>query len=88
MELPQDFHVDLLFPDNYSDFIAEVYFKDRLVLVINQEKGPNQLDVEFGLDIRGFPDRCLSMGSKMQLFTREADFENFKKKNNLRFWNF
>jgi len=57
MELPQDFHIDLLFPDDHSDFIAEVYFKDRLVLVIDQEKGPNELEVEFSPDLRGLPER-------------------------------
>ena len=49
-ELPKDFRVDLLFPDEYSDFIAEVYYKDTFLLVISQEKGPDNPDIEFYLN--------------------------------------
>ena len=56
-DLAFEFRVDLLFPDDYSDFVAEICYKDRLVLVIVQERGPDELDVEFASDVRGFPDR-------------------------------
>ncbi|MGQ0541624.1 MAG: hypothetical protein ACT4O9_07225 [Blastocatellia bacterium] len=54
-ELAPGFHVDLLFPDDNSDFIAEVYYKVRLVFVISQENGLNDAEVDFDEDIRGFP---------------------------------
>lgn len=56
-ELPDGFRVDLLFPEEYADFIAEVYYKDRLVCVISQENGLEKAEVHFAEDVRGFPER-------------------------------
>lgn len=55
------FQVDILYPDEYVDFIAEIYFKERLVCIITQENGPDALEVEFDSDVRGFPER-MSLG--------------------------
>ena len=41
------FTVDLLFPDEYSDFIAELYFREDFLGVIDQEKGFDNLEIEF-----------------------------------------
>ena len=57
VELSDGFHVDLLFPEEYSDFIAQVYNKDRLVCVISQENGLEEAEVEFAEDVRGFPEK-------------------------------
>ena len=60
-ELRPGFHVDILFPDKYSNFIAEVYFRDRLVLIISHEKGSDRAEVEFDRDVRALPER-MSLG--------------------------
>jgi hypothetical protein len=39
--------VDLLFPDDCTDFIAEIYFDNNLLCTVSQEKGLNHLDIEF-----------------------------------------
>lgn len=39
--------VDLLFPDERSDFIAEIYFDNNLLCTVSQEKGLDNLEVEF-----------------------------------------
>lgn len=41
------FRVDLLFPDEYSDFIAEIYFDGKFICTISQEQGFDNLDMEF-----------------------------------------
>ncbi|PYS99338.1 MAG: hypothetical protein DMF63_12025 [Acidobacteria bacterium] len=56
-ELAPGFRVDLLFPDEYSNFVAEIYFKDRLVLLVSQDKGLDSAEVEFDRDVRGLPER-------------------------------
>ena len=60
--LDSGFQVELLFPDEYSEFIAEVYYKDRLVFVINQEKRLDKAEIEFAADVRGFPERMSLQG--------------------------
>jgi len=52
-KLPEGFSVDLSFPDEYSDFIAEVYYKDRLIFVISQEHGFQSAEIAFDRDVRG-----------------------------------
>jgi hypothetical protein len=48
MNIPNtDFRVDLLFPSEYSDFIAEVYFRDEFVCLILQENGLALLELKF-----------------------------------------
>jgi hypothetical protein len=42
--------VDLLFPDDYSDFIAEIYFDNNFLCLVSQEKGLDNLEIEFGND--------------------------------------
>jgi len=61
-ERPPGFHVDLLFPDKYSDFIAEVYYEDRLVSVISQENGLNDAEIKFDSGVRGFPEKMSLKG--------------------------
>ena len=56
-ELAPGFHIDLLFPDEYSDFVAEIYYKERLVIVISQENGLDNAEVEVASDVRGFPEK-------------------------------
>ena len=54
---PSGFDIDLLFPEDYSDFIAEIYYQERLVFVISQESGPGRFDLEFDTDVRGRPPK-------------------------------
>ena len=56
-ELHPGFHVDLLFPDEYSAFTAEIYFKDRLVFLTSHERGLDNAEVELAPDVRGLPER-------------------------------
>ena len=56
-ELAPGFRVDLLFPDKYSNFIAKIYFRDRLLLIVSQDKGLDNAEVEFDRNVRGFPER-------------------------------
>lgn len=60
--LEPGFRVDFLFPDEYSDFIAEIYYNERLVLIISQERGLDDADVEFDSDVRGTPERMRLRG--------------------------
>ena len=73
MDLGSGFHVDLIFPDEYTDFIAEIYHKDRLVFVISQESGFENAEVEFSTDVRGSPE-------KMSLSGLEAAIAYSKKR--------
>lgn len=80
-DISQGFRVDLLFPDEYSDFIAEIYFKDRLVLVISQERDPSELEIEFGDDVRGFPGRVPLTGLEDAIdYAKRRLFELRKEK--------
>jgi hypothetical protein len=41
------FRVDILYPDEYEDFIAEIYFEDNYICTISQDKGFEDLQMEF-----------------------------------------
>ena len=43
-----NFRVDILFPDEYQEMIAEVYFQDEFVCLITQEDGSESTDIEIG----------------------------------------
>jgi hypothetical protein len=45
-ELNSNWQLTLLFPDEFSDFIAEIYYQNEFVCLISQENGCNQLDIE------------------------------------------
>lgn len=47
MKLPNEFELDLLFPDEYSDFIAEICYRGQFICLISQEKGYDHLQIEF-----------------------------------------
>jgi hypothetical protein len=78
-EMDPDFHIDLLFPDEYSDFIAETYYKDRLVFVISQEKGPDNLELEFGSDVRGFPEKMSLRGLEIAINNAKQRLNDLRK---------
>jgi hypothetical protein len=46
-EFTEGFRVDLLYPDEYSDFIAEIYFDNKFICLISQESGPESLEISF-----------------------------------------
>lgn len=52
-KLQGEFRVDLLYPDEYNDFIAEIYYKDRFLCLISQENGFEDLEMEcFSTDVK------------------------------------
>lgn len=44
----EGFDIDIMFPDEYSDFIAEITYKKHYICTIVQERGPGQFDISFG----------------------------------------
>ncbi|HEX8279706.1 MAG TPA: hypothetical protein VF540_13470 [Segetibacter sp.] len=46
VELDENWRVVLLFPDEFNDFIAEIYYQDVFLCMISQESGYDQLDIE------------------------------------------
>lgn len=46
MKLPDDFEIDLLFPDDNTDFIAEICYQEQFVCLISQEQGFDHLEIE------------------------------------------
>ena len=44
--LNKDFRVDILFPDQFQDMIAEVYFQDEFLCLISQDEGYDSIDLE------------------------------------------
>jgi hypothetical protein len=52
---PDGFDIDLMFPDEYSDFIAEITYKLHYICTIEQERGPGQFDVSFRPIPESFP---------------------------------
>lgn len=45
-DLGKDFRVDILFPDEFQDMIAEIYFQDKFLGLVSQEEGFNSIDIE------------------------------------------
>ncbi|HBR58850.1 MAG TPA: hypothetical protein DEA22_15485 [Blastocatellia bacterium] len=48
-KLATGFNVDILYPDEYNDFIAEIYFEGNFICIISQEHGSQDLDIEFNI---------------------------------------
>jgi hypothetical protein len=47
VDMTEDFRIDVLFPDEYQDFIAEIYFRQTFICLISQEHGFDNLEIEF-----------------------------------------
>lgn len=45
--VPQGFQVDIGFPDEFSDFIAEIGYEGTFICLISQERGPDKPDITF-----------------------------------------
>ena len=45
------FRIDLLYPDEYKDFIAEIYYDDKFLCLISQENGVENREMEFDSDM-------------------------------------
>jgi hypothetical protein len=43
-----DFDINLMFPDEYRDFIAEIVYKSEWVCNVTQEEGPLNFNIELG----------------------------------------
>jgi len=55
--MDQRFHVDVLSDQDFEDLIAECYVDDECVMIVNQERGPDHLEVEVLLRPDGRPRR-------------------------------
>ncbi|QQS40239.1 MAG: hypothetical protein IPM63_12845 [Acidobacteriota bacterium] len=67
MDETTGFHVDLLFPDEYENFIAEIYFNKDIVCILSQDTGYESIDIEFPSE-------------KLGLFQRRRHEHSFKLK--------
>lgn len=47
-ESDDEFMVSLMFPDEYTDFIAEICYKSEFICRLHQERGPGNFSIEFG----------------------------------------
>jgi hypothetical protein len=45
---PEGFDIVLMFPDEYSDFIAEIMYKGHYIGTVIQERGPGEFDIVLG----------------------------------------
>ena len=54
MDESTGFHVDILFPDEYEDFIAEIYFNKSIVCILSQDTGHESIDIEFPSESRAY----------------------------------
>lgn len=45
-EINRDFRVDILFPNEFQDMIAEIYFRNEFLCLISQDEGYDSIDVE------------------------------------------
>lgn len=45
-ELNKDFRVDILFPDEFQDMIAEIYFQGEFMCLLSQDEGFDSIDIE------------------------------------------
>lgn len=50
-----EFAVNLMFPDEYQDFIAEICYGSECLCIIHQELGPQQYSIEFGNAVKHPP---------------------------------
>jgi hypothetical protein len=50
-----DFEIDLMFPEEYRDFIAEIAYKSEWVCTVTQELGPLNFSIELGDYSKPFP---------------------------------
>jgi len=50
-----DFEVNLMFPDDSSDFIAEIVYGSEWVCNVTQEEGPLDFNIELGNCAKTFP---------------------------------
>jgi hypothetical protein len=55
--MDQRLHVDVLSDEDFEDLIAECYIDDECVMIVNQEHGPDHLEVEVLLRPDGQPRR-------------------------------
>jgi hypothetical protein len=46
-DVPQGFQVDIGFPDEFSDFIAEIVYEGTFICLISQERGPDSPEIMF-----------------------------------------
>ena len=50
-----DFEINLMFPDEYQDFVAEIIYKSEWVCTVTQELGPLDFSIELGNCSKPFP---------------------------------
>jgi hypothetical protein len=53
LDLNKNWRLVLLFPDEFTDFIAEIYYQDNFVCLISQENGYEKLDIEIHSNLIG-----------------------------------
>src|SRR5213592_353182 len=60
---PEGFDIVLMFPDEYSDFIAEITYKGHYIGTVIQERGPGEFDIVLApvLSVGHKPESSLSL---------------------------